>query len=162
VTPVRPIRVVFDAQFSAESSYGTLSAIGDALMEALIHAEATDPFVAIDAGTGSLLVEVVVEAESQAGALTAGAAVIDTALRAAGVEQRAAPHGSTARTEDPIPVGGQDPARAGCRDDLKDLLGRLREIGASQQGEVRDVGGGKLVGTLTDPDGNVFGLSQGP
>jgi predicted enzyme related to lactoylglutathione lyase len=47
-------------------------------------------------------------------------------------------------------------------DDLKDLLGRLRETGASQQSEVRDVGGGKLVVTLTDPDGNVFGLSQEP
>jgi hypothetical protein len=45
---------------------------------------------------------VVVKAESQAGALAAGAAVIDTALRAAGVEQRAAIHGSTARTEDLI------------------------------------------------------------
>jgi predicted enzyme related to lactoylglutathione lyase len=47
-------------------------------------------------------------------------------------------------------------------DDLEDRLGRLREIGASQQGEVRDVGGGKLVVTLTDPDGNVVGLSQEP
>ena len=47
-------------------------------------------------------------------------------------------------------------------DDLKDVLGRLREAGASQQGEVRDVGGGKLVVVLTDPDGNVFGLSQEP
>jgi len=28
--------------------------------------------------------------------------------------------------------------------------------------EVRDVGGGKLVVTLTDPDGNVIGLSQEP
>jgi predicted enzyme related to lactoylglutathione lyase len=47
-------------------------------------------------------------------------------------------------------------------DDIEGLLGRLRESGASQQGEVRDVGGGKLVVTLTDPDGNVFGLSQEP
>jgi predicted enzyme related to lactoylglutathione lyase len=47
-------------------------------------------------------------------------------------------------------------------DDLEDLLRRLRESGASQQGEVRDVGGGKLVVTLTDPDGNIFGLSQEP
>jgi len=47
-------------------------------------------------------------------------------------------------------------------DDLKDPLGRLRETGASQQSEIRDVGGGKLVVTLTDPDGNVFGLSQEP
>jgi predicted enzyme related to lactoylglutathione lyase len=47
-------------------------------------------------------------------------------------------------------------------DDLENLLGRLRDIGAAQQGEVRDVGGGKLVVTLTDPDGNVVGLSQEP
>jgi hypothetical protein len=104
VTPVRSIRVVFDAQFSAESGYDTLAAVGDALMAALIDAGATDPFVSIDAGTGSLLVEVVVEAESQAGALAAGAAVIDTALRAAGLEQPAALHGSTARTENLVPA----------------------------------------------------------
>ena len=47
-------------------------------------------------------------------------------------------------------------------DDLEDLLGRLTAAGASQQGAVRDVGGGKLIVTLTDPDGNVFGLSQNP
>ncbi|MGH2393736.1 MAG: hypothetical protein ACRDGH_09640, partial [Candidatus Limnocylindria bacterium] len=86
---MRPIRVVFDAKFPGESSCGTLAAIGDAPMEAMIDAGATDPFVSIDAGTRSLLVEVVVEAESQAGALAAGAAVIDTALRAAGVAERA-------------------------------------------------------------------------
>ena len=47
-------------------------------------------------------------------------------------------------------------------DDLEDLLRRLGESGASQQGEVRNVGGGKRVVTLTDPDGNVVGLSQEP
>ncbi|MGH9229343.1 MAG: hypothetical protein ACRD07_11580 [Acidimicrobiales bacterium] len=78
--------------------------MGDALTEALIDADATDPFVSINAGTGSLLVEVVVEAESEAGALAAGAAVIDTALRAAGMERRAAVHRLVARTEDLIPV----------------------------------------------------------
>jgi hypothetical protein len=78
--------------------------MGEALMEALIDAGATDPFVSIDAGSGSLLVELVVEAESRAGALAAGAAVIDTAVRAAGVEKRAGLHGSTARTEDRIPA----------------------------------------------------------
>jgi hypothetical protein len=100
VTNVRPIRVVLDARFSGEPSYDVLAAMGDALMEALIDAGATDPFVSVDAAAPSLLVEVVVEAESQAGALAAGAAVIDTALRAAGVEKRAAMQGSRARTED--------------------------------------------------------------
>jgi catechol 2,3-dioxygenase-like lactoylglutathione lyase family enzyme len=46
-------------------------------------------------------------------------------------------------------------------DDLDDLVGRLAELGATA-GEVRDVGGGKRVVTLTDADGNVFGLSQEP
>lgn len=55
-------------------------------------------------GQSCLLVEVVVEADSQAGALAAGAAVIDTAFRAGGEEQQAAIHGSTARTEDLIRV----------------------------------------------------------
>jgi hypothetical protein len=96
--------VVFNAQFSGESSYRTPAAMGDALMACLIDSGTTDPFVSIDAGTRSLLVEVVVEAESQAGALAAGAAVIDTALRAAGVEQRAALRRSAARTEDLIPA----------------------------------------------------------
>jgi hypothetical protein len=104
VTYVRPIRVVLDAQFSGEPSYDVLAALGDALMEALIDAGATDPFVSVDAAAPSLLVEVVVEAESQAGALAAGAAVIDAALRAAGVEKRAAMQGSRARTEDLVPA----------------------------------------------------------
>ena len=47
-------------------------------------------------------------------------------------------------------------------DDLEDVVRRLRDRGATQQGEVRNVGGGKLVVTLTDPDGNVVGLSQEP
>jgi hypothetical protein len=101
---VRPIRVLFDAQFPTESSYDALAAMGHALMEALIDAGATDPFVSIDGGTRSLQVEVIVKAESQAGALAAGAAVIDTAVRAAGVEQRVALHGSTAHAEDLTPA----------------------------------------------------------
>jgi hypothetical protein len=82
---VRPVRIVLDAQFLGESSYDALVAMGDALMDALIDAGATDPFVSVDAGTRSLLIEVVVEAEGEAGALAAGAAVMDAAL-AAGVE----------------------------------------------------------------------------
>ena len=60
------------------------------------------------------------------------------------------------------PPGNDRPCTYYHVDDLEDLLRRLRDSGASQQGEVRDVGGGKLVVTLTDPDGNVFGLSQEP
>jgi hypothetical protein len=104
VTPLRLIRVVFDAHFSGEPSYDTLGAMGDALMGALIDADATDPFVLVAAAERSLMVEVVVEAESQAGALAAGAAVIDTALWAAGVEKQAAIQESRARTEDLVPA----------------------------------------------------------
>jgi hypothetical protein len=101
---VRSIRLTFDAHLSGEPRDDALAAMGDALMGALIDADATDPFVSIDAGTGSLLVEVVVEAESQAGALAAGAAAIDMALRSAATEERLAVHGSTARTEDLVPA----------------------------------------------------------
>jgi predicted enzyme related to lactoylglutathione lyase len=47
-------------------------------------------------------------------------------------------------------------------DDLDGLLGRLREAGATPQGDVRDVGGGKRIVAVTDADGNLFGLSQEP
>lgn len=47
-------------------------------------------------------------------------------------------------------------------DDIHGLVARLRELGVTPKGEVRDVGGGKLVVSMTDPDGNVFGLSQEP
>jgi hypothetical protein len=36
----------------------------------------------------------------------------------------------------------------------------LLENGARMQQEVRDVGGGRLVATLTDADDNVIGLLQ--
>jgi hypothetical protein len=96
--------MVLDAQFSGESSYDAFAVTGDALMDALIDAGATDQFVSVDAGTRSLRIEVVVEAEGEAGALAAGAAVMDAALRAAGVEKRAALYGSRARTEDVVPA----------------------------------------------------------
>lgn len=47
-------------------------------------------------------------------------------------------------------------------DDIHALVGRLQERGATADGEPRDVGGGKLVVSITDADGNVFGLSQEP
>jgi predicted enzyme related to lactoylglutathione lyase len=47
-------------------------------------------------------------------------------------------------------------------DGIEGVVARLREAGATPDGDVRDVGGGKLVVTLTDPDGNVIGLSQEP
>ena len=38
--------------------------------------------------------------------------------------------------------------------------GRGDRRGCHREGAVRDVGGGRLVATVTDPDGNVLGLLQ--
>jgi hypothetical protein len=44
------------------------------------------------------------------------------------------------------------------------LLGRppREDLAAAKQQEVTDVGGGKLIATVIDPDGNVVGLMQWP
>jgi predicted enzyme related to lactoylglutathione lyase len=47
-------------------------------------------------------------------------------------------------------------------DDIKSTLEALLAAGAASQQPVRDVGGGRLIATLTDPDGNVIGLLQDP
>ena len=47
-------------------------------------------------------------------------------------------------------------------DDLRAARQRLLEAGATPQQPVRDVGGGKLIATVTDADGNVIGLTQNP
>ena len=39
---------------------------------------------------------------------------------------------------------------------------RVLELGAQQQTEVQEVGGGIRVGTVTDPFGNVVGLIENP
>ena len=36
----------------------------------------------------------------------------------------------------------------------------LLAAGAQTQQDVRDVGGGRLIATVTDPDGNIIGLLQ--
>lgn len=46
---------------------------------------------------------------------------------------------------------------------VADIEAKLAEVvaaGASAKDPVRDVGGGRLVATFTDPDGNVLGLIQ--
>jgi len=46
---------------------------------------------------------------------------------------------------------------------VPDIEGKLAEVtaaGATVKETVRDVGGGRLVATVTDPDGNVLGLLQ--
>ena len=46
---------------------------------------------------------------------------------------------------------------------VPDIAAKLAEVtaaGATVKEPVRDVGGGRLVATVTDPDGNVLGLLQ--
>lgn len=44
--------------------------------------------------------------------------------------------------------------------DIEAKLAEVTAAGASVKEPVRDVGGGRLVATVTDPDGNVLGLLQ--
>ncbi len=44
--------------------------------------------------------------------------------------------------------------------DIKKSIGQLLDAGAQLQQDVRDVGGGKLIATLKDMDGNILGLIQ--
>jgi predicted enzyme related to lactoylglutathione lyase len=45
-------------------------------------------------------------------------------------------------------------------DDIETTLKALLDAGAQAKQEVRDVGGGKLIASVTDADGNVIGLIQ--
>lgn len=47
-------------------------------------------------------------------------------------------------------------------DDLAETLTQLLAAGAEPQQDVTDVGGGKLIASVKDPDGNVIGLVQAP
>ncbi|SCG61038.1 VOC family protein [Micromonospora inositola] len=44
--------------------------------------------------------------------------------------------------------------------DIEAKLAEVTAAGATVKEPVRDVGGGRLVATITDPDGNVLGLLQ--
>ncbi len=44
--------------------------------------------------------------------------------------------------------------------DIEAKLAEVTAAGANVKEPVRDVGGGRLVATVTDPDGNVLGLLQ--
>ena len=49
--------------------------------------------------------------------------------------------------------------------EVSDIEAKLAEVtaaGATVQEAAHDVGGGRLVATVTDPDGNVLGLLQDP
>lgn len=45
-------------------------------------------------------------------------------------------------------------------DDIETTLKALLDAGAQEKQPVRDVGGGKLIATVQDPDGNVVGILQ--
>ena len=45
-------------------------------------------------------------------------------------------------------------------DDIEESLKALLDAGAEAQQEVKDVGGGKLIASVKDADGNVIGLLQ--
>jgi predicted enzyme related to lactoylglutathione lyase len=44
--------------------------------------------------------------------------------------------------------------------DIEAKLAEVTAVGATLKASPRDVGGGRLVATFTDPDGNVLGLIQ--
>ncbi|BCB84514.1 hypothetical protein Psuf_018270 [Phytohabitans suffuscus] len=44
--------------------------------------------------------------------------------------------------------------------DIEAKLAEVTAAGATVKEPVRDVGGGRLVATFTDPDGNVLGVLQ--
>ena len=46
--------------------------------------------------------------------------------------------------------------------DIEAKLAEVTAAGATVQESAHDVGGGRLVATVTDPDGNVLGLFQDP
>jgi predicted enzyme related to lactoylglutathione lyase len=46
--------------------------------------------------------------------------------------------------------------------DIQRALDELTKVGAQVQRPVTDVGGGKLVATVQDADGNITGLTQDP
>ncbi|MGH9006495.1 MAG: VOC family protein [Acidimicrobiales bacterium] len=65
-----------------------------------------------------------------------------------------------------VPKGGpQDMSSPVAYWHVSDIEAKLAEVaaaGAAVKDAPRDVGGGRLVATFTDPDGNVLGLTQDP
>lgn len=47
-------------------------------------------------------------------------------------------------------------------DDITETLQSLLDAGAQPLQEVKDVGGGKLIASVKDVDGNIIGLTQSP
>jgi predicted enzyme related to lactoylglutathione lyase len=60
------------------------------------------------------------------------------------------------------PQGMTSPVAYWQVQDIEAKLAEVTAAGATLKDPVRDVGGGRLVATFTDPDGNVLGLLQDP
>ena len=58
------------------------------------------------------------------------------------------------------PQGMTSPVAYWHVDDIEAKLAEVTAAGASVNEPAHDVGGGRLVATVTDPDGNVLGLLQ--
>jgi predicted enzyme related to lactoylglutathione lyase len=58
------------------------------------------------------------------------------------------------------PQGMTSPVAYWHVDDIEAKLAEVTAAGATLKEAARDVGGGRLVATVTDPDGNVLGLVQ--
>lgn len=58
------------------------------------------------------------------------------------------------------PQGMSSPVAYWHVSDIEAKLAEVTAAGAQIQDPVRDVGGGRLVATVSDPDGNVLGLLQ--
>jgi predicted enzyme related to lactoylglutathione lyase len=58
------------------------------------------------------------------------------------------------------PQGMTSPVAYWAVADIEAKLAELTSAGATVREPARDVGGGRLVATVTDPDGNVLGLLQ--
>jgi predicted enzyme related to lactoylglutathione lyase len=74
--------------------------------------------------------------------------------RVAGMDVGLDPHGSA--------QGRTGPTGYWHVADLRATMASLVDAGATEGDAVRDVGGGKLIASVTDPDGNVVGLLQEP
>ena len=62
-----------------------------------------------------------------------------------------------------VPGGGMtSPVAYWHVPDIEAKLAEVTAAGATVKDPPRDVGGGRLVATVTDPDGNVLGLLQDP
>ena len=60
------------------------------------------------------------------------------------------------------PQGMASPVAYWHVSDIEAKLAEVTAAGATVKDPVRDVGGGRLVASFTDPDGNVLGLLQDP